>query len=362
MSALGGRLLRPCLFILGIVLLPIHNALSYNWDLQNLDNFGTLTNRGGVRVLSTSNQSGMTLELQLVCNGNTLDSAAMLSNFPINPSIGMNGFRRFNYTVIGGSNYSVKIFSEVDPRQSELNQRDLMIPLYKRKDYSAQEIWSPLFILEQLGNKQLFPTILKEIFLQQRWPLSIRLEGVEAKFVEFKFQAPQASVHKAILRECFGIEQQQISEENALADDSKQASDQSEQPEPLPKVLKDPITSSSVPTETKTQGERRSKPKTPAVRKVKAVDAHSDWKKLIDPLVRRWITSFPNESGQKRKVTFLVTLNQSGFIMDVKKEKSSNDETWDQTVERAIWASSSWPLTKMHKTQSPLRISFETPD
>jgi hypothetical protein len=361
-SALGGRLLRPCLFILGIVLLPIHNALSYNWDLQNLDNFGTLTNRGGVRVLSTSNQSGMTLQLQLVCNRNTLDGAAMLSNFPINPSIGMNGFRRFNYTVTDGSNYSVKIFSEVDPRQSELNQRDLIISLYKRKDYSAQEIWSPLFILEQLGNKQLFPNILKEIFLQQRWPLSIRLEGVEAKFVEFKFQAPQASVHEAILRECFGIEQQQIAEENALADDSKQASDQSEQPIPLPKVLKDPIASSSVPTKTKAQGESRSKPKTPAAKKVKAVDAHSDWKKLIDPLVRRWITSFPNESGQKRKVTFLVTLNQSGFIIDVKKEKSSNDETWDQTVERAIWASSSWPLTKTHKSQSPLRISFETPD
>jgi len=99
-----------------------------------------------------------------------------------------------------------------------------------------------------------------------------------------------------------------------------------------------------------------------AAKKVKAVDTHSDWKKLIDPLVRRWITSFPNESGQKRKVTFLVTLNQSGFIIDVKKEKSSNDETWDQTVERAIWASSSWPLTKTHKSQSPLRISFETPD
>ena len=311
-----------------------------------------------MRGLSNGVPSGNTLQLIFVCNAKTLEAAKVLTDFSVNSTIGNNGFRRFDYSFLFGANQVVRSFSEVNPLDNKLYQPDLHIPLYTKKNYSAQEIWSPLLTIEKLGNKMRFPSVLQELLLGNKWPLTIRFEDSTLSHLDVTFDSPSETERRIVLGRCFGISEQLSAEGDGSMEDPGQASHKEINTSEPTKAAREPPLTDLGPHATRDIEVGRSKSVRFPKRMTQVNEVSTGWRKRIDPLVRRWITYKPQESKDTKKAIFEVGLSESGFIVGVKLEKSSNDERWDKAVERAIWASSSWPTPKTQKLPSALRISF----
>ncbi len=125
------------------------------------------------------------------------------------------------------------------------------------------------------------------------------------------------------------------------------------------------------PKENKPAETVKTEPKAPAKTQAKVanakkpstnIDLKSDegkaWKQSVDQKVLYYATYKPKDNAKNLESVFDVELTESGFIIGVKLSKTSGDKDWDQAVERAIWASSSWPLPKTQKLKSPVTLTF----
>lgn len=333
----------PLLTVFTLLNIKAICAFAGEWNFERRQDPMSDVIESTVSVAGISNVPERSGKFLMTCSNSRITAMKLETNFPLDTFIGPASLGiRYSYRVGGNPVESSQVFFKGGTFIPNLTELDLLgLPNDPATGFLAL-----------IGMNQTRNAISRGLLLENA-DLRIRVARVGAEEVTFRFPKLSSSELENLDRSCPSIRAE-------ASENSNKSVTKADNVKPVPEPKKEgPVEVMKVekPSPSKQLVNPVKKEKPPANFNVESGEG-KDWKQSVDKKVLHYVTYKPKDNAISLQSVFDVELTESGFIIGVKLNKSSGDKDWDQAVEQAIWASSSWPLPQKQKLKSPVTVTF----